>query len=139
MTDPALTVHDVISDELREWLTAELRFPVLAVTNDQGAPSQSVMWFALDPERPDTVIMNTRAERAKTRYLRANPRVSVCFQEGGYHWVALHGTAELDEEPVAALAEIKAIARRYGDDPEVFNGQHRVTIRIHVDKVISHD
>jgi hypothetical protein len=31
MTDPELTVHDVLTEELREWLTAELRFPVLAI------------------------------------------------------------------------------------------------------------
>jgi PPOX class probable F420-dependent enzyme len=138
VTDPALTIHPVLTDELRDWLTAELRYPVLAVVNDRGAPSQSVMWFAIDPERPDTILMNTRTDRAKARYLRANPRVSVCFEER-YRWVALHGTAELDDEPVAALADIKALARRYDDDPEVFNGQQRVTIRIRVDKVISHE
>jgi PPOX class probable F420-dependent enzyme len=138
VTDPALSIDRVLSDDLRDWLTAEVRFPVLAVINDQGAPSQSVMWFALDPEHADTILMNTRTDRAKARYLRANPRVSICFEEG-YRWVALHGTAELDDEPVAAMADIKMLARRYGDDPEVFNGQRRVTIRIHVDKVISHD
>ena len=80
MTDPALTIERVLSDELRSWLMAELRYPVLAVLTDEGAPSQSVMWFDLDPEEPDTILMNTKIGRAKERYLRRDPRVSICFE-----------------------------------------------------------
>jgi PPOX class probable F420-dependent enzyme len=138
LTDPALTVESVLTDELRDWLTAELRYPVLAVITDQGAPNQSVMWFALDPDRPDTILMNTKEGRAKARYLRRDPRVSLCFEEK-LRWVALHGRVELDEDRDRALADIKSLAVRYEDDPETFNGQTRLTMRMRVEKVITHD
>jgi PPOX class probable F420-dependent enzyme len=137
LTDPDLTVGHVLTDELRDWLTETLRYPVLAVINEQGAPSQSVMWFDLDPDDPDTILMNTRESRAKTRYLRRDSRASLCFEDE-LTWVAMHGRVELDEDVERALGDIKALAVRYGDDPEPFNGQHRVTIRLKVEKVIRH-
>jgi PPOX class probable F420-dependent enzyme len=138
MTDPALTIERVLSNELRDWLIAELRYPVLAVLTDEGAPSQSVMWFDLDPEQPDTIFMNTKVGRAKERYLRRDPRVSLCFEEG-LTWVALRGRVELDDDGERALAGIQALAVRYGDDPHDFDGQQRVNIRMRVEKVIRHD
>jgi len=137
LTDPALTVETVLTDELRAWLTAELRYPVLAVLTDEGAPNQSVMWFDLDPDRPDTILMNTKEGRAKARYLRRDPRVSLCFEDE-LHWTALRGRVELDEDIDRALRDIRALAVRYGDDPDGFNGQHRLTIRMRVEKVIRH-
>ena len=138
MTDEALTVHAVLTDDLRDWLMAKLRFPVLAVLTPDGSPNQSVMWFDLDPDRPDTILMNTKVGRAKERFLRNDPRVSLCFEDGLF-WVALQGSVELDEDRARSLEDIKALARRYGSRPEQFDGQQRVTIRMNVDKVIRHD
>ena len=138
MTDPELTVHDVLSNELRDWLTAELRFPVLAIVTPSGAPNQSVMWFDLDPDQPDTILMNTKVGRAKDRYLRRDPRVSLCFEDS-LHWVALRGRVELDDDRDRALTDIKNLAVRYGDEPDEFEGQSRVTIRMRVEKVIRHE
>lgn len=138
MTDPALTVDRVLTDDLREWLMSELRFPVLAVLTGDGAPNQSVMWFDVDPDRPDTILMNTKVGRAKERFLRRDPRVSLCFEEG-LTWVALQGTVELDDDREASMRDILALARRYGSSGDEFRGQQRVTIRMKVDKVIRHD
>ena len=138
MTDPALTVERVVSEELRDWLASELRYPVLAVLTTDGSPSQSVMWFDLDPDQPDTILMNTKVGRAKDRYLRRDPRVSLCFEDG-LSWVALRGRVELDDDRERALADIQRLAVRYGDDPHDFDGQLRVTIRMRVEKVIRHD
>ena len=138
MTDPALTIERVLSDDLREWLTTGLRYPVLAVLTTDGTPSQSVMWFELDRDQPDTILMNTKVGRAKDRYLRRDPRVSLCFEEG-LTWVALRGRVELDDDRERALADIQRLAVRYGDDPHDFDGQQRVTIRMRVEKVIRHD
>lgn len=138
MTDPDLTVHHVLTDELRDWLMAELRFPVLAVLTPDGAPSQSVMWFDLDPERSDTILMNTKVGRAKERFLRRDPRVSLCFEDR-LHWVALQGTAELDDDRDRSLRDIMALADRYGSNGDEFEGQQRVTIRVRVTRVIRHD
>jgi PPOX class probable F420-dependent enzyme len=138
LTDPALTIERVMSEELRDWLTTGLRFPVMAVTTSDGAPSQSVMWFELDQDRPDTILMNTKVGRAKDRYLRRDPRVSLCFEDD-LTWVALRGRVELDDDRERALADIQRLAVRYGDDPAEFEGQSRVTIRMKVEKVIRHD
>ena len=138
MGDPDLTVERVLNPELREWVLAELRYAVLAINTGDGAPSQSVMWFDLDPDEPDVILMNTKVERLKYRQLQRDPRVSVLF-ENGLDWTALRGTVTLDATYQPALEHIQALARRYGSDPTRFEGQDRVIIRLKVDKVIRHD
>jgi PPOX class probable F420-dependent enzyme len=138
MSDPDLKVLPVLTDELREWLLRELRYPVLAVNTADGPPSQSVMWFDLDPDEPDVVLMNTMVRRLKYRQLRDDPRVSLLFEDG-LTWVALRGTVELDPTFEPALEHIKALARRYRKDPERYEGQERVIIRMKIEKVIRHD
>jgi PPOX class probable F420-dependent enzyme len=138
MSDPDLTVEAVLADDLRAWLTSELRYPVLAVNTADGPPSQSVMWFELDPDEPDTILMNTMVRRLKYRQLQADPRVSLLFEDG-LKWVAMRGTVELDPTFEPALAHIQQLARRYAGDPERYAGQERVIIRMKVEKVIRHD
>ena len=138
MTDPALTVEPVLTDDLRAWLMEKLRFPVLAVLTGDGSPNQSVMWFDLDPERADTILMNTKVGRAKERFLRNDPRVSICFEDE-LTWVALQGTAELDDDRERSMADILALQRRYGESGNEFAGQQRVTFRVRIEKVIRHD
>jgi PPOX class probable F420-dependent enzyme len=138
VTDPALTVHAVINDQLRAWLMSELRYPVLALATPSGAPNQSVMWFDLDPEEPDTIILNTRVGRTKERWLRRDPRVSLCFEDG-MTWVALQGRVTFDDDRERALEDIKALARRYSGTPSAYDGQERCTMRMRVEKVIHHE
>ncbi|HSK92998.1 MAG TPA: pyridoxamine 5'-phosphate oxidase family protein [Candidatus Angelobacter sp.] len=138
MTDPALTVEPVIADDLRDWLLSMPRYPVLAVLDSEGAPNQSVMWFDLDPDRPDVILMNTRVGRAKERFVRRDPRASLCFEED-YDWIALQGTIELDEDRDASMRDIRALAVRYGSNPDQFHGQERITMRLRVERVIRHD
>ena len=88
MSDPALTVQTVLTDQPRAWLTETLRYAVLAVNSKDGPPSQSVMWFDLDPDEPDIIVMNTMVRRLKYRQLQADPRVSVLFEDG-LTWVAM--------------------------------------------------
>lgn len=137
MSDPDLTVESVLTEDLRAWLLAELRYPVLAVNSAGGAPSQSVMWFDLDPDEPDVILMNTMLRRLKYRQLRADPRASVLFEDG-LRWVAVRGSVELDTTFQPALEHIQALARRYGGNPASFEGQERVIIRLRVESVIRH-
>jgi PPOX class probable F420-dependent enzyme len=137
VSDPDLTVQAVLTDELRSWLMAELRYPVLAVNTGDGPPSQSVMWFDLDPDDRDSILMNTKVSRLKYRQLQADPRVSLLVEDGET-WLAMRGVVTLDADPEPALAHIQALARRYGDEPSRFDGQSRVIIRMRVEKVIRH-
>ncbi len=138
MSDPDLKVQSVLDDELRDWLMRELRYPVLAVNSAAGPPSQSVMWFGLDPDRPDTILMNTMVRRLKYRQLQEDPRVSLLFEDG-LRWVGMRGSVELDATFEPALQHIQDLARRYGADPQRYAGQERVIIRMKVEKVIRHD
>ena len=136
--DPALTVGRVLTDDLRAWLTAELRYGVLAVNSAGDAPQQSVMWFDLDPDEPDVIVMNTMVRRLKYRQLQADPQVSLLFEDG-LTWVAMRGTVELDADFDRGQAGIRALAVRYRGDPERYAGQERVVIRMRVEKVIFHE
>jgi PPOX class probable F420-dependent enzyme len=138
MADPALTVGSVLTDDLREWLMSELRYAVLAVNSEDGPPSQSVMWFDLDPDESDLIVMNTMVRRLKYRQLQADPRVSLLFEDGLF-WVAMRGTVELDADFERGQEGIRALARRYGGEPDRYAGQERVVIRMRVEKVIRHD
>jgi PPOX class probable F420-dependent enzyme len=138
VSDPALTVQTVLTDELRAWLTETLRYAVLAVNSKDGPPSQSVMWFDLDPEEPDVIVMNTMVRRLKDRQLQADPKVSLLFEDG-LTWVAMRGTVELDADFDRGQKGIRALARRYRGDPDLYAGQERVVIRMRVEKVISHE
>ena len=138
MSDPDLTVERVLTDDLRAWLLAELRYPVLAINSGDGPPSQSVMWFDLDPDDRDMIVMNTMVRRLKYRQLQRDPRVSLLFEDG-LEWFAMRGTVELDATFQPALDGIKALARRYGSNPDKFDGQQRVIIRMRVETVILHE
>lgn len=136
MTEELVT-RDVMTHDIRDWLMQKPRFPVMATIGHDGMPSLSVIWFDLVPDRNDTVLLNTRAGRVKEKHLRRDPRLSLCFEQGN-DYVTLQGRADLIDDRERSLQDIKDLARRYGDDPEAFNGQHRVTILMHVERVIRH-
>ena len=95
------------------------------------------MWFDLDPDEPDIIVMNTMVRRLKYRQLQADPRVSVLFEDG-LTWVAMRVRPTSTPTSIGQ-GRIRALARRYQGDPERYAGQERVVIRIHVEKVISHE
>ena len=138
MTDPDLTVGAVLTDDLREWLMTALRHPVISVIAEDGSPSQSVMWFDLDPQDPNVIVMNTKRGRAKDRWLRRDPRISLCFEDG-LRWAAFKGRVSIDDDGERAMESIRSLARRYGGDPDRYAGQERVILRFRPEKVIRHD
>jgi PPOX class probable F420-dependent enzyme len=112
----------------------ELRFPVMATIGKDGMPSQSVVWFALEPDRDDVVLLNTLSGRVKDRHLRRDPRISLCFEDGN-DYLTIEGRAELSDDHEKALASIQAMANRYGG---TFAMGDRVDITVHVERVIRH-
>lgn len=132
-----MDVGTSITPELREWLLKKLRFPVMATIARDGRPSQSVIWFDLDPQRDDVVLLNTLAGRVKDKHLRRDPRVSLCFEDGT-DYVTIEGRAELFDDREKALANIWAMAHRYGGGEGSFAMGDRVDITIHVERVIRH-
>ena len=128
---------DRITPELRAWLLAELRFPVMATISADGMPSQSVIWFDIEPDRDDTIILNTLRGRLKDRHLRRDPRMSLCFEDGT-DYVTIQGVAEVSDDPARGDAEIAAMARRYGKGDDSYAHGERVPIRVRVQRVIRH-
>jgi PPOX class probable F420-dependent enzyme len=79
---------------------AEHRWGVLAAIKADGRPHLSNVGYAYDPEQRLFRVSVTDT-RAKTRYLRADPRVTLhVASKDFWTWVAVEGTAELT--PVAA-------------------------------------
>jgi PPOX class probable F420-dependent enzyme len=134
---PATTSLDTetfLKPEHRTWLLERLRWPVLATIGAHGMPSQSVVWFDLDPNE-DVVLANTLAGRLKHKHLQRDPRVSLCFEDET-NYMTIEGTAELSEDP--EMAGIWAMARRYGEGEGSFAKGDRINIRIRIQRVIWH-
>ncbi|MGY1738341.1 MULTISPECIES: PPOX class F420-dependent oxidoreductase [unclassified Geodermatophilus] len=90
-----MTVHD-----RHLAFVAEHQMGVLATVKRDGRPQVSNVGYAYDPERRLFRISVTD-DRAKTRNLRADPRVTLHVTSRDFwSWVAVEGTAELT--PVAA-------------------------------------
>jgi len=86
------------------------------------------------------VIFNTAVGRAKERYLRQDPRVSliVVDPENPYRWVSVSGTAELDTD--GADDVIDRLAKKYlGKDEYPWRNpaEQRVIVRVKPEKVSS--
>ena len=101
-----------------------------------GSPHTTVVWVDVDT---DVVMFNTAVGRAKERYLRNDPRVSliVVDPENTYRWVSVDGTAELTTD--GADAQIDKLAKKYlGEDEYPWRNpaETRISVRIrpkHVD------
>lgn len=127
-----------ITPAVRAWLMETPRFAVAATVRSDGMPSLSAVWFDLDAEHDDVVMLNTRVGRLKERHLRRDARLSLCVVED-YKYVTIEGRAELDDDRRRADLGIQDLARRYGQDPARYAGQERVTIKLHVERVIIYE
>jgi PPOX class probable F420-dependent enzyme len=137
VSPPATTSLDTeafLKPEHRAWLLEKLRWPVMATIRKDGTPSQSVVWFDLEPDQ-DVVVVNTLAGRVKHRHLQRDPRVSLCF-EGGTNYLTIEGRAELSPDP--GMERIWAMAHRYGEGDGSFAKGERINIRIQIERVIWH-
>lgn len=131
-----------LTPNIRSFLE-ERRFAVLATSFPDGRIQQTVMWYDL---RGDTIIMNTARGRVKERNIRANPRISMCWEDG-YKFLTIAGTVtEMVDDPNQALEDILSLARRYNpgvSDDDIdrrfsnFRNEQRVTLVVSIDSVIA--
>lgn len=113
-------------DNVRPFLEGPHR-AVLSTIGRDGSPHLVVVDYLVGP---DHLLVNGRVDRRWVLNLRRDPRVSALIHDRDdvSHWVRLTGTAELLREGDApAIEDAMVMARRYGDDPEQFVSQHRVT------------
>jgi PPOX class probable F420-dependent enzyme len=119
----------------------EKRYATLATIGLDGAPSLSVMWYALDGH---DILMNTKRGRLKDRHLLADNRASICVEDG-YRYVTITGRITMNDDQTVAQADIAALATRYeGAERSAemvasqFGNEERVTIRLSIDRISAH-
>lgn len=116
-------------EDVRPFLQGPHR-AVLSTLSSDGAPHLVVVDYLVED---DSLLMNGRVSRRWVLNLRRDPRASALVHDpvDVSHWVRISGTAGLVRDgDDRAVEDAKAMARRYGDDPEQFTGQHRVTWRL---------
>ncbi len=133
---PSLAVPTTLPEPIRTFLAAP-RHAVLSTIAGDGAPHQAPIWYDLDG---DAILINSRRGRHWPRNLMRDGRLSLAVIDTAdpEHWVGIKGRATLLREGDAAVADIGAMARRYGGDPEAFAGQDRVTFRVTVDSTFEY-
>jgi len=125
-----------LSNEVRQFL-GEPHFAVLATVGAAGLPQQTVMWYLLEGNE---IMFNTKAGRAKERYLRDDPRVSLLIG-GEYRYVRVTGRVREIRDLVVAHADIHRLAVRYtGADEaaksmERFGEEERISYRMPIDRL----
>lgn len=123
-----------LNDKHREFFEQPYVGEVTTLRPD-GSPHTTVVWVDTDT---DEVMFNTAVGRAKERYLRQDPRVSliVVDPENAYRWVSVSGKAELTTE--GADEQIDRLAKKYlGKDEYPWRNpeEQRITVRIHPERV----
>jgi PPOX class probable F420-dependent enzyme len=123
-----------LSEKARDFLQQPYVGEVTTIRPD-GSPHTTVVWVDVDT---DEVLFNTAVGRAKERYLRKDPRVSliVVDPEDPYRWVSVTGKAELDTD--GADDEIDKLAKKYlGQDSYPWRKpeEQRINVRIHPTRV----
>jgi PPOX class probable F420-dependent enzyme len=103
--------REMTHDEWRAFvLAAPARTAKLATVRPDGRPHVAPIWIDLDDD--DTIVFNTGENTVKGRGLRADPRVSLCFDDEAppFSFVIIDGAAELSTD----LDEMRVWATRIG-------------------------
>jgi PPOX class probable F420-dependent enzyme len=129
---PAQVRTEALPERIRDFLSAP-RYAAISTLDEDGPPHQAIVWYGLED---GGLLISSRAERRWPRNLLRDPRISVAVQDWDVpnHWVGLKGRADLHREGEAAVADIMALARRYGQDPDQYRGQRRVTFLVRVER-----
>lgn len=119
-------------------LFTEPNLGVLATVRPDGTPQLTPVWVDWDGQH---VLVNTAEGRAKPRYVRRDPRVSVWVgdRDDPYRWVSVTGRVEIEDgEQADVVAHIDKLARKYTGREEygLPEGEERLILRITPERVI---
>lgn len=122
-----------LTDEQAQ-LFLNANYGVVADVREDGSPHQTVVWVDWDGEN---VVFNTAEGRAKPRFIRRDPRVSVLVldPENPFRWVAVSGPAEIATE--GAVEHIDKLAKKYmgRDEYGVAEDETRLIVRVRPERV----
>lgn len=106
---------------------------IVATIRPDGTPQLTPTWVDTDGEH---VLVNTAEGRWKPRYLRRDPRVTVCVvdRDDPYNWVSVTGTADLTHEGAEEL--IHELSRKYrGKEYDKPKDPRRLLVRITPERI----
>lgn len=91
---------------------------VMSVIGPDGRPGLTPMWFDYEG---DKVLVNVASHRAKTRWIRKNPQMTIIIvnPENMYHWMSMKVTVEreiLEDDPTEGAwvtEQLNRIWRKY--------------------------
>ncbi|MCL2554521.1 MAG: PPOX class F420-dependent oxidoreductase [Actinomycetia bacterium] len=140
---------EIMSDaQWRAFVMDGTRTGKLGVTRKDGRPHVTPIWFVLDDADPDDVrvMWNTGVDSVKGRALRRDPHFALCVddQQPPFSFVLLECTAELVEDPAAALPWAVRIGSRYmgAERGQEFGTRNAVPgeylVRGRIDRVTAH-
>jgi len=109
---------EVLSQDIRSFLSAIPRYATIATVNPDGSPHQTVIWFLM---RGDWLVVNSRHGRRWPSNLRREGRANVCVYQAE-DAVTVGCAVEREYEGEEAQADIAAMALRY-DTPDVAVGE----------------
>jgi PPOX class probable F420-dependent enzyme len=91
---------------------------VLATRNADGSPQLSPIVAA--PDDAGHLLISSRETAYKTKNVRRDPRVSLCFLNPNFFgdWVYVHGTAEIVSLPDAMELLVDYYRRLSGEHPD---------------------
>ena len=97
---------------------------IIATVRPDGYPMTVVTWYEWDDGR---VLVNMDAKRARLRWMRANPRVSLTiFDDDWSRHVSLYGTVVEIKKDVG-MADMDRVTRHYTGKPFPNRKAHRVS------------
>jgi hypothetical protein len=124
---------EILSAEVLAFLRAP-RCAVIATHEHDGEIRQAVVWYDLTAEG---ILMNSLDGRRWPTNLRRDARLTMAIVDGE-EYVILRGTAVVIDDPERGQVEARALARRYGGDPNAHDGQLRVSIVFDPEEVALH-
>jgi PPOX class probable F420-dependent enzyme len=128
--DPNRPGHAAAIERMRTDIVAWL-----TTVAPDGTPQTSVVCFLWDGE---TILIYSEPDKPKMRNIAANPRIAFSLNTDPYgdHWVAIEGTARVDEAAPASdeypawMAKHEEPYRHWGMDPHVVGQTWNVAVRI---------
>jgi PPOX class probable F420-dependent enzyme len=126
-----------LTEKQRKFIDENPYVGTVTTLRPDGSPHTTVVWVDAEDGK---VTFNTAVGRAKERYLRKDPRVSliVVDPENAYQWVSISGRVELTTE--GADDQIDRLAKKYlGEDKYPWRSaeEQRINVRITPEKVDS--
>lgn len=133
------TADRVDRQELLEFLRPRHRC-LLVTTRSDGSAQMSPVTCGVDPE--GRIVISTYPQRAKTRNVRRDPRVSVCVLSDDWDgpYVQVDGRAEVLDMPDALDGLVEYFRCISGEHPDwdeyrtAMARQNKSLIRVHIDR-----